>query len=283
MTDQDNNSPVDGETEVVELSQTDNPDSVYDYYDPDEDQDTEEVEEAKGTDDDEKVEAEAEDEADGQETEDDDDEPQPALSDETEVSLPDGSAVSLAELKNGYFRQSDYTRKTQEVANARSATEAEAKRISAVTDAFIDHIANMMPPEPPAGLEITDPAKAYQMQKAYDRAVAQVQTIIEAGNQAKETVKAFDGQAHKELIQRENQSLAAVFPETTKADTRAKFFSQVSEAAEAAGFSTDELSKVSDHRLFVLAHWAKRGMEAEKAKEQAATKVKGGSYMKLIV
>lgn len=269
MQDEANTLPEIGGTDNVAPSDDDNLD-IYDYFDPEED--TEEVVDDQRTDD-ETDEAEADDEAEGQEA-DDDEEPKQPVSDEMEVSLPDGSTVPLAELKSGYLRQSDYTRKTQEIANVRSATEAEAKRIAAVTDAFIDHIAAMLPPEPPAALAQRDPNAFVRQKAAYDVAVSQVQKIIEASEQAKGTVQTFDSQRHKELIQRENQSLAEKFPETTKADTRQKFFSSVSEAAEIAGFTPDELSKVSDHRLFVLAHWAKRGMEAEKAKEKAREKVK---------
>lgn len=273
MQDEPNTPLEDSGTDNVAPSEDDTPD-IYDYFDPDEDQDTEETVEDAGTDD-ETDEAEADNEDESQETEDDEDaEPKVAISDETEVSLPDGSTLPLSELKKGYLRQSDFSRKTQELANVRSSTEAEAKRIAAVTDAFIDHIAAMLPPEPSPALAQRDP-NAYTRQKAaYDVAVSQVQKIIEASEQAKETVQTFDSQSHQELLQRENQSLAEKFPETTKADTRQKFFSHVSEAAEAVGFSTDELTKVSDHRLFALAHWAKRGMEAEKAKEKAREKVK---------
>ena len=271
MKDESNTPLEDSGIDNVAPSEDDTPD-VYDYFDPDEEQDTEEAVEDHGTDD-ETDEAKADDEAEGQEAE-DDDEPKSAVSDETPVSLPDGSTVPLAELKNGYLRQSDYTRKTQEIANARTATEAEAKRIANVTDAFIDHIAAMLPSEPSPAMAQQDPQGYVRQKAAYDAAVAQVQKIIEASDQAKETVQTFDKQSHQELIQTENQSLAALFPETTKADGRQQFFSQVSEAAEGVGFSNDELSKVTDHRLFALAHWAKRGMEAEKAKEKAREKVK---------
>lgn len=40
------------------------------------------------------------------------------------VKLPDGSEVKVADLPNGYLRQSDYTRKTQELAQVRTLQQA---------------------------------------------------------------------------------------------------------------------------------------------------------------
>lgn len=51
---------------------------------------------------------------------------EPAFNDETEVDLGEGrQAVKLAELKQGYLRQSDYTKKTQALADERKTFEAE--------------------------------------------------------------------------------------------------------------------------------------------------------------
>lgn len=41
------------------------------------------------------------------------------LSDDTKVKLADGTITTLGEMRNGYLRQSDYTRKTQEAAKLR--------------------------------------------------------------------------------------------------------------------------------------------------------------------
>lgn len=50
----------------------------------------------------------------------------PAFDDETEVDLGEGrQAVKLAELKQGYLRQSDYTKKTQALATERQTFETE--------------------------------------------------------------------------------------------------------------------------------------------------------------
>lgn len=262
-------------TDNVEPSVTDNPDSIFDYHDPDED--NEEAEEANGTDD-ETVEAEAADETEeaeedeGQETEDEPE--QAAFSDDTEVELSDGTKQTVKELKDGYLRQSDYTRKAQEVANQRRTTEGEAQRIAAISEAFVDHIAKMMPNEPAPHLAQTNPAEYTRQKAAFDAAVAQLEKIIEVGNTAKETTQKFSQEDHQRTLQAEGQKLAEMFPETARPDKRQAFFGEVMEAATSLGYSDEELARVTDHRLIAMAHWAKRGMDAERAKEKAKAKVK---------
>jgi hypothetical protein len=57
----------------------------------------------------------------------------PAFTDDTEVDLGEGrQPVKLAELKQGYLRQSDYTKKTQALATERNAFEAEKTNLQPV-------------------------------------------------------------------------------------------------------------------------------------------------------
>lgn len=60
------------------------------------------------------------------------------LPDGVTVRLPDGTEVDSGELRNGYLRQSDYTRKTQEVAEQRR----EAEALKAEADDLLDRMAN---------------------------------------------------------------------------------------------------------------------------------------------
>lgn len=57
----------------------------------------------------------------------------PAVSDDTEIDLGEGrQPVKLAELKQGYLRQSDYTKKTQALAEERKTFEAERAQVEPV-------------------------------------------------------------------------------------------------------------------------------------------------------
>ena len=64
-----------------------------------------------------------------------------------------------------------------------------------------------------------------------------------------------------------------MFPETSGGKTREAFFNGVQSAASDLGFSNAELSAIRDPRVFALAHWAAKGMAAEKARATAKAKV----------
>ena len=54
------------------------------------------------------------------------------FNDETEVTIGEGQTVKLKELKDGFLRQSDYTKKTQALAEERKTFEAERERLQPV-------------------------------------------------------------------------------------------------------------------------------------------------------
>ena len=160
----DNESFYEGATDNAQHSENDNA-NEFDYYDPDED--TEEVEATEATDDEpvedeaEAEEGEAEDqEAEGQ----DDDEPIEAFVEKLKAETP-RLAEYLGELEKGNLRQSDYTRKSQEVANARKTVEADVQRMQRITESFVDHISALVPDAPSPSLALSDP-NAYTAQKA---------------------------------------------------------------------------------------------------------------------
>ena len=268
MTDETDTAPNEGVTDNVELSDDDTSED-FDYYDPDEDQDTVEDETAEGTDD-EADEAKADDEAEDQEAEQSEDEETP---DTVTVKMDDGAEVPLGELKKGYLRQNDYTRKQQALSNDRKAVEADVQRMQRITESFVTHISDLVPEAPEASLALSDP-NAYVAQKAqHEAAMAQVQKLIEAGDESR-TINAEMSSADLQKAQAEaNQKLIEMFPETAGGEGREKFYGGVQAVANDLGFSNEELSSLSDHRIFALAHWARRGMEADKAVTKAKAKV----------
>lgn len=67
-------------------------------------------------------------------------EEQPLFNDDTEIDLGEGrNPVKLAELKNGYLRQSDYTKKTQMLADERKTFETEKAELEPMRD-WLDYV-----------------------------------------------------------------------------------------------------------------------------------------------
>ena len=258
-------------TDNVETSEDDNSDE-YAFLNLDEDQDTEEAVETEETDDDdETVEEEAQDDQEAEtETEDQTDDENP---DKVSVKMDDGESLTVSELKKGYLRQSDYTRKQQEVANVRKAVATDAQRMQSITEVFVDHLSSLVPDAPDASLALSDP-NAYTAQKAqHEAAMAQVQKLIELGEAPKKITQEMSESDQKEAFQRANEQLVQMFPEAAGGETRKAFFDNIGSVATELGFTNAELSQTTDPRIFALAHWAKKGMAADKAKAVSKAKV----------
>lgn len=247
------NTPADAGTENV-TPETETAED-WNYFDPDED--TEEAPAPEATDE-------------GTE--------EPAETEEAEtpaalVALPDGTQLPLEEVVKGYQRQADYTRKTQETAQVRKALEADLQVISGITETFIDHLSKMVPPAPDPAMALRDPNAYVRAKAQHDAAMAQVQSLIELGKKPKEITDNLTKTDTEATITQENLRLAERFPEVVRPEGREKFFKGAADAAQAAGFTMDEMQAVTDHRYFVMAHWANVGMKAAKARETAKAKV----------
>lgn len=259
-------------------SSLDNP-ANWNFADPDEDRDEPEAQATESESDAEPVEA-AESDQEAEESTDDTseakegDEPtEKAPGDDVKVSLPGGEEVTLAELRNGYLRQADYTRKTTQVAETRRTLDDQSQRLTQATERFAAFIQSQVPPPPDPQLLYSDPNAHYQQLRIHEAAMAQVRQLLEMGGAAKEVSKTINQADERERLSAENAKLAERFPQTAKPETRAKFFESATGAARDLGFSEAELANVTDHRMFALAHYARLGMEAEKAKATAAKKV----------
>lgn len=273
MTDEIEN-PASG-AETVEPSDHDNA-SLTDYWEPGDDEEPatpEPVSDAPADDEEGADDGQPEDPAAEATDDPDPDEAKPVIADEkATVRLADGSETTVAELIQGRMMRQDYTRKTQDLAERRKALEADAQRIEHVTQTFIDHLSSMIPPEPDTALALRDPAAYTRAKAQHEAAIAQVKKLIEIGREPKDVQSALSEADARERLAEENRRLVEAVPETATLDGRKRFWDEVSATAMDLGFSAEELSQATDHRLFVLAHWARKGMAADKAKAAAKAK-----------
>lgn len=269
MKDEPDNTPLDGGvTDNVKLSDDDTSEEFV-YFDPDEDQDTEEGEQSDETDDE-----TDEVEEDDQEADDPADEDEPI---EDFVTKLKSETPRLAEylegLEKGNLRQEDYSRKTQEIANERNTLKADVERMQRITEVFVDHITSLVPDAPDASLALSKPEQYVAQKAQHEAAMAQVQKLIEMGEAPKEIGGKLSGDELKKQLQQANSKLIEMFPEAAGGESRERFFGGVQSVANDLGFTNEELSSTTDPRMFALAHWAKKGMEADKAKATAKAKV----------
>lgn len=269
MTVEPDNSPEMDET-VSDENITYDTAEEFTYYDPDEDEpDTDDTESAEATDDDEE---EAEPEVKEESTE-----AVAAYAEDTAVvKLPDGTEMPVAELRNGYLRQSDFTRKTQELSNERERVRADASRIEGITQAFVDHMASLMPAEPDQRLIYSDPVKYTQQKAIYDQALGKIQELIEIGSQPKEVRQQMAQTDQQAAMRSTQEALAQKIPQMATKDGFVRVMGEVAKAANAVGFTNEDLQSAlslpKGAALIELAHWAQKGMEADKAKAAAKAK-----------
>jgi hypothetical protein len=230
----------------------------WDYFDPDED--TEAIPEAAATDE-------------GKEEPTEEAEEPEAATQPAQIDLPDGTKVTLDEAVKGYLRQSDYSRKSAELASQRKSLEADLQIVEGITQTFIDHLTKMVPAMPDPAMALRNPSGYVAAKAQHEAAMAQVQQLIELGKQPKDMKGKLDQSDKAAAVAQANAVLGDMFPTFRTPEGRTKFLEGASTAAEAIGFTFAELQEVTDPRMFALAHWANVGMRAEKARETAKAKV----------
>ncbi|WP_176052591.1 hypothetical protein [Paraburkholderia caribensis] len=210
-------------------------------------------------------EVESEEESNTPESEDHD-----SVSDDTTFSIHDGESdrsVTLAELKKGWLRQSDYTKKAQALAEDRKVLATAAQEAQQEREQYrngLAQVAQLMqqltPQEPTPEqwqmLQQNDPVgfltQREQWREHKDQ-MARLANEYQALTQKQE-------QDHLKQLQgkfaEEGQKLMAAFPEwkdAAKADAGKK---AIRDYASKLGYSDQEINATTDHRIFVLAHKA---------------------------
>jgi len=206
-------------------------------------------------------------------------EPETASS-EVEVEY-DGEVFKVPpKLKDALLRQSDYTRKTQEVAEQRKLLETTAKQIELTRQFQTQHAEDL------AQLKSLDSKleefKQVDWQRAMDsdlvtatKAFAQYQQLREVRNAKASEVSAAEqsfqqqvNQTRQELLQRGAEELKKRIPDLTQEGKSA-----IANTAMNLGFTQDEVSQMVDPRAVHALYLANKYLELQKAKPDLTKKV----------
>jgi hypothetical protein len=209
-----------------------------------------------------------------------------------EVTLPGGekAQVTLDELRAGYSRTADYTRKRQRDATEHAEALESLRGIRETYDAKLgkldELLQNMGPPKPTAELRQKNPGE-YAAQKAeYEEFQAQLAAVgTERGSVDEERQREFLTM-RDEIIEGERQKLLAAVPEWRTDGEKAR--TELAELAEfletSYGFTRQQIDTVADHRLILMAREAmaarKRTAKAKKTlegKKQQPRRVPAGA------
>ena len=203
-----------------------------------------------------------------EEVEDPTEEPEAETEEAPQTFEVDGQEVSLDELKLGYLRQSDYTRKTQAAAEQRKAAEAQQQNYESTLQSLLAAAgADLSRFEGVnwEGLAAQDPAQ-YQQAKAIFEQAQSTYNLIRG--QAEQHMTQMQERAQAELKQRAQESLG-VLKSTIPNWSNDLYYEIGDYAQKELGVSSDEFNNIADHRS-ITAMW--KAMQYDRAKTVTAQK-----------
>lgn len=236
----------------------------------------------------EKVESsEKDDDADSVETTDDEDGEKSAKEDEAfEIQLPDGSVekVVLDELKKGYQRQSDYTRKQTEFAEQRKAWEAEVKQVKQQELQVLTALNQRYAQLDPVGIlesqrqhaeSIGDTAEVNRLDIAIMKTQQQLQAMKADQERLENEEKANKDAFIRTTLAEEHKKLAEKLPGFADPAKREQYKSTIASALKKVGYAESDIANLGDHRAATVAYYAGKYLETLDAKPKVAEALKG--------
>ena len=190
--------------------------------------------------------------------------------------------VGIDELKNGYQRQADYTRKSQALAEQRKETEniqSERMQLEQERQMYANGL-QMLQEQQTAKLQDFDKVEwetlkqedpyAYMIKKDEYRDAQERVGNLQAEQRLVQQEQAQQmQQARAHFVQQEYARLVDALPEWNDKDSTIK--KDIQEYATSVGFRPDEISQLADHRSVLI---IKKAMEFDKLTKKVAPKKK---------
>lgn len=199
----------------------------------------------------------------------------------------DGQEMSVEELTKGYFRHSDYTRKTQALAEERKAFEQTTQRVQAqeaqyeqLLPALAAKIEQMAEPEPDWDkLYETDPALAQRAERKYNKQKQEQQEQLQAVRAEQERLAQARQQRQQQQMQAYEQEqrelLPTLIPEWGNQDVAAQEALEVRDYLLQSGFNEQDLMGLRNAMLIKMARQSMLFERGSVRTKQARVKPKG--------
>jgi len=190
--------------------------------------------------------------------------------------------VGIEELKNGYQRQADYTRKSQALAEQRKETEniqSERMQLEQERQMYANGL-QMLQEQQTAKLQdfdkvdwetlkTEDPYQYMLKKDEYRDAQDKVNNVAEQRAIIQQEQQATMQRARADFVQQEYSRLIQALPEWNDKNSTIK--NDVREYAASVGFRPDEINQLADHRSVLV---IKKAMEFDKLTKKVAPKKK---------
>jgi len=190
--------------------------------------------------------------------------------------------VGIDELKNGYQRQADYTRKSQALAEQRKETEAiqsERQRLEQERQMYANGLQMLQEQQSSKlqefdsvdweTLKAEDPYQYMIKKDEYRDAQEKVNNVAQQQALIQQERNEEMQRAKAQFVQQEYNKLVDALPEWKDKDSTIK--KDIREYAKSVGFLPEEISQLADHRSVLV---IKKAMEYDKLTKKVAPKKK---------
>ena len=172
--------------------------------------------------------------------------------------------VTLDELRNGYQRQADYTRKSQSLAEQRKAYEANLEAVQAERNQYAQMLENMSANQNAElqryeninwqELKDSDPMEYMEKRLEYQEAKEKISELNNERYRVQQQNEAEMASVLQEKIQKEAELLVQQLPEY--ADPNSNLKNDLRNYGLGLGFSEQEIDGITDHRVVMVLHKA---------------------------
>jgi hypothetical protein len=186
--------------------------------------------------------------------------------------------VTLDELRGGYLRTSDYTRKTQDLAAQRNTVAAELEQARSERAHYQQNLnavlalhQQLAPQEPDwVALAEQNPAEYVRQRALHEQHYARQSALQAEQERLQQAQQMEESRLTAEQLQQEQQLLLEAIPQWKDEARAAQERKALIEFGLQTGFTADELSGVNDHRLVKV-------LRSAMLYQRAITKAKTGS------
>jgi hypothetical protein len=170
--------------------------------------------------------------------------------------LEDGTDVTHEEARNGYLRQADYTTKTTQLTELRTAVDERVQVnhqavefFNNVVPKFLDHMEKtLIPPKPDDGMRVTDPIGYWDRLNAHQQGLKDYQTLLQVKQAAGVAAEEMSAAHFQEWVKDQSIKLLEAIPQWSNPKVRARDQTAIVAYAKSKGFSEQEIAR-ADHRL----------------------------------
>ena len=200
----------------------------------------------------------------------------------------DGQELSADELRKGYLRQSDYTKKTQSLSEQRKEMEnltqqysSQLQQIQAERQQYIQHLQALSENQDVKKFDIDwerlrleDPLEYVTKRQEFQEAKEKAEEVKTKAKQAMARSAAEKEQQWAKVVEDEKSKLIAALPEWGETDSQRQLATELRSYAQTQGYSEPEIDSLVDHRSFLVLRKAMLYDEMQNANPKAK-KLKG--------